>query len=403
MRLSLALALPLLAAPLLAQEARLESVDRLVDRWVESERVAGVVAIVEQQGETLYERVDGMLDLDQQTPMRRDAIFRIYSMTKPVTCVAALILCDEGVLDLDDPVAKHLPQLADVEVAIEEENDAGETVLRRVPAERPMTVRDLMRHTSGFTYGLFGTSAIERLVMQSRVLDPGHDLERMVEIAAELPLKHQPGTTFEYGISIDVLGRVIEVVAEQPLDEFMQQRIFEPLGMVDTGFSVASDQVDRIATVYQMARGELQPFASPGMLTPAVKPKLLSGGGGLFSTAADYLRFCRMLLGDGALGEVRILRPETVAEMRTNQLDGQRLSGVAATAARDGFGLGGAVNSRARPQSSGVGTYTWAGAAGTAFWVDPENDLIGVMMIQNWMELAYAGTFQQAVYRAMHQ
>lgn len=393
------------ALPAQAPQISFEPVESLMERWIDGDRVAGVVAIVEYDGHRLYEEVGGMRNIEAETVMLENTIFRIYSMSKPITCVAALVLVDDGLLDLDAPVSRYLPELANLEVGMEEKDQEGNTVLRRVPAEREMTVRDLMRHTSGLTYGLFGESLVEKMVGAAKVLNPTHDLQRMVELIAELPLKHQPGTTFEYGLSIDVLGRVIEVVAKKPLDEFMRERVFEPLKMVDTGFAIAKDDVVRLATVYQWGRRGLEEFAGARAQDPTRKPMLLSGGGGLFSTAADYLRFCYMILNDGELDGQRVLSKEAVAQLRSNQLDGQRLSGVAAVAAQDGFGLGGAVvdTDKAQADGPGAGSYSWAGAAGTYFWVDPKNRVVGLFMIQKWMDLSHGGMFQQAVYESFTQ
>ena len=247
-----------------------------------------------------------------------------------------------------------------------------------------MTVRDLMRHTSGFTYGMFGDTRVDALYREAEPLGAG-SLPEMMELLSELPLLCAPGSCWNYGVSTDVLGRVIEVASGSSLDAFLRQRIFEPLGMEDTGFSVSEEKLDRVAALYELSEEGLRILQAPWMSEPAAAPGLLSGGGGLYSTAADYLRFLRMIARGGELDGVRLLKPETVAEMRRNQLAGELVPIAVTGPARGlGFGLGFAVRvaeSEDAPAAA-VGDYGWDGLASTHAWISPEHDLIVVTLEQ---------------------
>ena len=395
----LALASSLLSSSF-AQEATATPVRPLSDAHshlegqVEKGIYNGACAIVEVDGKRVLERAVGQRDVAGEEPMTLDTIFRIYSMTKPVTAAAALILVDEGKLDLDAPVEKYLPAFKDVQVAVEKDDD-----VELVECERAMTVRDLCRHTSGLTYGFFGNSHVDQLVRRANVMGPKRTNETMGQALAELPLKHQPGTRFEYSLSSDVLGRVIEVVSERSLGDFLEERIFEPLGMVDTGFRVPEDKRARVATCYRRVRGDLAEVGPRGALDPNGPVRHESGSGGLWSTADDYVLFCRMLLGDGAVGDTRVLTEASVEEMLTDQLGGMpapmlRFKG-------GGFGLGLAVTKGARARGAPEGTVWWGGLAGTGFWIDPKNETLGVFMIQNMNESLHANAFEYAVYRGI--
>lgn len=404
--LLLVLALP--ASALAAQEpppgpAVLEAPDALaparahVEQAIEKGRYRGAVALVEQGGEPTLTLAAG--ERAEGAAMDLDTIFRIYSMTKPVTAVAALMLVDEGELDLDAPVARYLPALEDLEVSVRKKDDEGRWTQGRAPCAQPMKVRDLLTHTSGLTYGFFGRSEADRLLLRANVLGPGVTTATMVERLAGVPLKHQPGTRFEYSVSSDVLGRVVEVVSGKTLDVVFEERIFAPLGMVDTGFTVPEEKRGRVATCHVRGRGGLRPARAGETMDPSKDATLLSGGGGLYSTAPDYLRFCRMLLGEGALGEVRLLRAETAREMMSDQLNGRPAPMLALSGGAFGHGL--AVHTPERRRGPHSGTVWWGGLAGTGFWVDREADLIGVFMIQNMNEATHASAFRTAVYGAM--
>ncbi|MDA1263923.1 MAG: serine hydrolase [Planctomycetota bacterium] len=382
--LLLPLLAPLTAAP---TEDRFEDVRSALAQDVEKGVYRSVVVAVDRGGERLLTHTEG--------DIAEDAIFRIFSMTKPITAVAALILVDEGKLDLDAPLAEYLPEFAQMQVAVSvKDEETKQRTMQTVDAERAISVRDLFRHTSGLTYGFFGTGHVDQLVQQADLYSG--DLEHFSKTLAALPLKHQPGVQFEYSLSCDILGRVVEVVGGKPLDEFFEARIFGPLGMRDTGFSVAKEKLHRIPPLYARQAGELVEQTGGGMPPPQEQPKLFLGGAGLYSSAADYLRFCDMLAHDGELSGTRILKKETVADMFTDHLE-QRGGSLLLLGSKFGLGLA-LVNNDAGPPK---GTGWWGGAAGTGFWIDREDKISGVFMIQNMMELRHWHRFQTGVYRAL--
>jgi CubicO group peptidase (beta-lactamase class C family) len=363
--------------------------------------VPGAVVAIAKGGKLAFLQAIGFQDRAKTTAMKTNSIFWIASMSKPVTSVAAMILVDEGKLELDAPVARYLPEIGDMRVAFQETNPAtGEMEYGLGLPQRPkraMTVRDLLRHTSGLIYpeldfayperGLadanadFGIRAIHWLYSRTDATAYRRDstLADFVSALARLPLAHQPGEVHEYGLSVDVLGRVIEVVSGEPFDQFLQSRIFTPLHMVDTGFYVPEAKLGRLVDAPMPERPRIWDVTKPA--------KLFSGGGGLVSTAPDYLRFCQMLLNGGELDGVRVLSPQTVRQMTTNALPpGIRIFGGDEVGSRAGtdFGLGFAI--RADPVHSWVpgaaGSFSWAGYWGTYFWIDPAEKLIGLQMVQ---------------------
>ncbi|HEV2958124.1 MAG TPA: serine hydrolase [Xanthobacteraceae bacterium] len=337
---------------------------------------SGAVAAIAKNGRVAYLRAVGFRDNAKTIPLQSDAIFRIASMTKPVTAIAAMILVEEGKLDLAAPVYHYIPELKDMMVAIERKDPVtGATELKREPQKRPMTVEDLLRHTAGLVLRREDIKVIER------VLRPDKTLADFVAELAKLPLAYQPGEVWAYSSSFDVLGRVIEVASDQPLDRFLENRLFKPLGMVDTGFWVPPEKVSRLID---------RPGGRGWIDWDVTKPTtLFRGGGGLMSTAADYLRFCQMLLNGGELDGVRILKAATVRRMTTNALPpGIRFAGdfsyLMGPQAGSTYGLGFAV--RNDPDRSlvpgSVGSFSWDGILGTYFWVDPGEQLIAVQLIQ---------------------
>ncbi len=363
---------------------RLDRIAQMVRADVEKGRLPGAVVLVARKGRVAYFEAWGFRDKTAGAPLTRDAIFRIYSMTKPITSVAVMMLVEEGKLQLTDPVSKHLPQLARREVGIE-----------RVPAEREMTIQDLLRHTSGLTYGVFGKSAVKDLYTKSGTDATDHTNAELIDKLARLPLHYQPGTTWEYSRSTDVLGRVVEVVSGRTLAEFFAERIFRPLKMTDSGFWVPGDRHARLA----------QPLANdPDTGRPVklydvtVSPRYEAGGQGLVATASDYLRFCQMLLGGGQLEGVRLLGKKTVEAMTSDQL------GEIKFRPGQGFGFGFAV--RKEPGLAGTlgsaGEYYWAGLGGTSFWVDPREQLIGIWMAQGpGQREHYRGVFKNLVLQSL--
>jgi len=353
---------------------RLEKTRQALEADVESKRVPGAVLLLVRNGKIVTYDAIGFQDRAAQTPMKKDSIFRVASMSKPITTVAAMILAEDDKLDVAAPVAQYLPEFKDVKVGTE-----------GLAVKRPMTVQDLMRHTSGLTYGLFGTSAVDQLYLKANMFG-AKSLADMVKIIAGLPLLHQPGEVWEYSVSTDVLGRVVEVASGMDLDRFIQERITGPLKMNDTGFWVKESAISRLAK--PDAKSNL-PFSDA-----TKKPAIFSGGGGLFSSAGDYARFAQMLLNGGELDGVRILAPKTVALMTSDQLPltTERHTPVAMVLGPFGpvpemgtsFGLGFAVRVDAgrNPLPGSVGDFSWGGITGTLFWVDPKEKLVAVQMVQ---------------------
>jgi CubicO group peptidase (beta-lactamase class C family) len=336
----------------------------------------GAVAAIARNGKVAYLRAVGFRDHAKTIPLRTDAIFWIASMTKPVTSVAAMMLVEEGKLDLAAPVHQYLPELKNMMVGVETKDAVtGKTKLVLEPQKRPMTVEDLLRHTSGLVYFDQGNTAVHKLYRESGLYDAGlardGTLKDFVSRLAQLPLAHQPGEVFEYGHSADVLGRVIEIASGQPLDQFLGNRLFKPLGMVDTGFWVPPEKLDRLVDPPVVAR--ILPDRDVAKPTT-----LFSGGGGLVSAAADYLRFCQMLLNGGELDGARILSPATVRRMTTNALPSESRFADGST-----FGLGFGIRSNAAESvvPGSVGSFSGNGAWGTYFWVDPAEQLIAIQLI----------------------
>jgi CubicO group peptidase (beta-lactamase class C family) len=354
--------------------SRLDRIASWQQSQVDAGAFSGAVAAIARGGRIAWLRAVGFRDNAKTIPLKEDAIFRIASMTKPVTAVAAMMLVEEGKLDLAAPVYHYIPEFKDTMVAVESKDPVtGATELAREPQKRPMTVEDLLRHTAGLV------PRREDIELIDGVLRPDKTLADYVAVLAKLPLAHQPGEVWAYSSSFDVLGRVIEVASGQPLDRFLENRLFEPLGMVDTGFWVPPEKVSRL----------IDRPAGRGWITwDATKPTtLFRGGGGLMSTTADYLRFCQMLLNGGELDGVRILKPATVRRMTTNTLPPDiRFAGDFFMGPQAGstWGLGFAV--RNDPDRSlvpgSVGSFTWDGILGTYFWVDPGEQLIAVQLIQ---------------------
>jgi CubicO group peptidase (beta-lactamase class C family) len=351
---------------------------------VDAGAFSGAVAAIARNGKVAYLRATGFRDRAKTIPLQPDAIFWIASMTKPVTSVAAMMLVEEGKLDLAAPVHQYLPEFRDMMVGVETKDPVtGKITLVREPQKRPMTVEDLLRHTSGLVYYDRGTTAVHKLYAEGYFERYVRDstLKDFVSSLARLPLAYQPGEVFEYALNLDVLGRVIEVVSGQPLDQFFDNRLFKPLGMVDTAFWVPPEKLTRL--VDPPADEPIQPDRD------VTKPTtMFSGGGGLVSTAADYLRFGQMLLNGGELDGVRILSPATVRRMTTNSLPpGIRIansSGYVGPQYGANWGLGFAIRTdAARSKVPGsVGSFTWNGLWGSYFWVDPEESLIAVQLIQ---------------------
>lgn len=393
--------------------SRFESVDRLLEKHVERQQIAGAVALVMQKGKVIYSTAVGMQDQEAESPMRSDTIFRIASMTKPVASVAVMMLRDEGRLDLDDPVSKFLPEFADPQV-LEVDSTGGQ---RLVEARREITIRNLLTHTSGLSYGFLSPPPLRERYAAAGVSDglveTSGTIADNTRRLANVPLANHPREAWQYGLSTDVLGRLVEVVSGQALDSFLREQIFEPLGMRDTHFVLPEDKTSRLAALYRPAEdGTIErvgkgPQAAGGVTYSATYPyasmgTYFSGGAGLVSTAADYAHFLQMLLNDGELDGVRLLKPGTVAEMTRNQI-GDLI--ILFPIHGDKFGLGFGVHGPRSEERNGasVGTYSWGGIFHTYFWVDPSQELIGILMTQLYPfdHLSLWADFQQQVYAAL--
>ncbi len=366
---------------------------------VERQRLPGAVALIARHGKlALFESL-GALDPAAGTPMTRDAIFRIYSMTKPIVSVAAMMLMEQGKLLLSDPVANYLPEYAAQNVA-----GVADGTLQLRAVQQAATVQDLLRHTAGFTYEFMGSSSVQRQYAQSRIGSRTRSNAEFSHVLAGLPLMFEPGTAWEYGRATDVLGRVLEVASGQTLGAYLQERIFKPLGMTDTGFSVPLQQQHRIAEPFARdPEGGLQMRVIDVREVPAME----SGGGGLASTASDYVRFLQFMLNGGELDGVRLLGSRTIAFMTADHL-GDILVNAGASRALlplgHGFGLGFAVRKElgVAPVPGSVGSYFWGGMAGTTFFVDPAEDLCACLMLQapNQREY-YRMLFRNLVYATL--
>lgn len=350
--------------------------------FVQEQKVAGTIAVVARKGKVIYFESFGARDLEAQKPMEKDSILRFYSMSKPITTVAAMILVEEGKIDLDADLATYVPQFKELKVFEAREGDE----FKVQQLARAVTVRDLMRHTSGLTYGFFGNTAIDQHYVKVGVLSPLDTLQQTVEKLGKIPLLYQPGTRFNYSVSSDVLGHVVEVVSGKNLGDFFQQRIFAPLNMTDTAFQVPKESVDRFASNYSPnPAGGLLVNESAARSRYLLKPAMCSGGGGLVSTARDYIRFCQMMLNQGELDGNRILKAATVQAMTKDQLPesafpislGGERPGV-------GFGLGFSVVVKKPTANSPlrIGEYGWGGAASTHFWISPKDELAVVVLSQ---------------------
>jgi len=376
---------------------RLARIDRLLqERYVGPGHLPCAQFLLARRGETVHQSVVGQQDPERGVALAEDTVFRIYSMTKPVTSVALMALVEEGLVALDDPVAKHIPEWANLGVY-----SVGTGPYLTTPPARPMQVVDLLRHTSGLTYGFQSRTNVDAayraLGLDERYADL--DLDGMIAALAKLPLEFSPGEAWNYSVSTDVVGYLVQKIAGKPLAQVFQERIFDPLKMTDTGFSVREDQRARFAACYEFQPGGGLKLQDDPTTSPYLgEPRLYSGGGGLVSTAADYMRFCRMLLNGGELDGARILAPKTIRLMTANHLAGgadltqmSRSLFSESTNAGVGFGLGFAVvfdPARTLVPCS-PGEYYWGGMASTAFWIDPVEEVTAVFMTQLIPSSAY--------------
>jgi CubicO group peptidase (beta-lactamase class C family) len=364
-----------------------ERLERLTDGMhavVDEKQLSGIVTMVTRHGELVYRDVYGKKDLASRAPMMEDTIFRIYSMTKPITGVAMMMLLEEGKFLPEDPIAKHVPELRHLKVFAGV--DAHGKMILEDPVHPP-TMGELLTHTAGFTYGVFGNSPVDKAYGEVNPLAAANGADFIARLA-KLPLAYQPGKKWVYSLSMDVQGYIIEKLSGKSLPDFMRERIFQPLGMSDTGFAVPREKLARVATIYRGNNsGGLEPVERDPNISKV--PGFASGGGGLYSTAGDYLRFAQMLANGGELNGVRLLAPRTVELMRANHLSHDLMTGefsIGQQRMRPGFGYAYDMAVYEDPELAGSpvgkGTFLWDGAAGTWFWVDPTHDIVFVGMIQ---------------------
>jgi CubicO group peptidase (beta-lactamase class C family) len=365
-------------------KAGIARIDAYIQNEIDTQKIPGAVMLIRRNGQTAYFRSFGVRDPGTKAPMTPDTIFRIYSMSKPITTVAAMMLVEEGKLQLDDPLLKYIPAFANVKVGVEKEED-GKTHLDLVAARRPITIQDLMRHTSGLTYGFFGEGMVKKAYVEANLGANDPTLAEFTERLAKLPLAYQPGTTWDYSQSTDVLGRVVEVVSGQSLYQFEKERLLDPLGMKDTAFYVTDPAKQPL--IAEPFPNDRTIGAGSQMGDPRVAKKMESGGGGMVSTIDDYARFAQMILNGGMLDGKRYLSPKTVAYMGSNHIGPG--SGVSPgryylPGPGFGFGLGFAVRTDGGvvPYQGSVGEMNWSGAGGTTFWIDRQENMFAVFMAQ---------------------
>lgn len=370
---------------------RLARIGEVLSEGMERGEIPGFVALVMRRGKIAYHEAFGVQDPVSGKAMAKDSIFRIYSMTKPITSTAVMILVEEGKIKLSDPIARYLPELGDMTAATNADSAAGPDSVETEPIGPPIRIVDLLRHTAGLTYAFLGdfmgANAVEKMYLDGGVNDVEITNAELVTRVAAQPLRYQPQTTWQYSRATDVLGRLVEVVSGMTLGEYFEANILAPLGMTDTGFYAKPENVDRLAQPFP---AEVEGLTLPYLVVDK-PPKFEAGGQGLTSTALDYAKFCQMMLNDGRLGAVRILGSNTAQLMHTDAVGTLfELGPLYLPGPSHGFGLGFAVRTEGgrspgllSPMHGSVGEYYWAGYAGTYFWIDPEEELVAVYMMQS--------------------
>lgn len=391
-----------------AQLARIG--EHLRGRYLEPGKLPGSVTLVARYGRVGLLDVAGLSDLERDTPMSVDTIFRVYSMSKPITSVALMMLYERGLFSLDDPVHRFIPEWRELAV-----RTAGAFPLFATqPCARPMTIRDLLRHTSGLTYDFLRESNLDYAYRKLQIGNPapGYTLKHMIEQLAQLPLEFSPGTRWNYSLATDVLGYLIEVISGQSLPDYLQEHLFGPLGMVDTAFNIAPDKVHRLASCYERDAAKKLVCNDDGQDSRFRDRVFYSGGGGLLSTVGDYFRFCQMLLQGGTLDGARILGSRTLEYMTANHLPGdvdleQFAMGSFSETEYEGVGFGLGFANKIDPVKNGnlasLGSFFWGGLASTLFWVDPEEELVVIFMTQLMPSSTFnlRGQLESMVYAAL--
>ncbi len=393
--------------------ARLGRISTLMQRYIDDGKLAGIIATVARRGQTAYLEKFGMMDIEANKPMQFDAIFRIASMTKPITSAAIMTLYEEGHFHLNTPIAEFIPGFKEPRVCVGADRDEG---YYWTDCNRPITFRHLFTHTAGLSYGWNAEDPVDREYQKAQKesgIDPDKaTVKDLVESLTTLPLAFQPGTKWRYSYAIDVLGHIVEIISGKPLDVFLKERLFEPLGMVDTDFYVPENKIDRLCALYGHPDNAptLQRIESPFHGNVLQKPAFLSGGGGLFSTIRDYARFAQMLVNGGELDGARILSPTTVALYSINHMPKAALPyGFAEGEDLYHWGYGYSLGTRVLMDVSktglpgSVGEFGWDGAFSTYFWVDPKEALYGLLMVQHQPNAYYpiAPQFKQLTYQAL--
>jgi CubicO group peptidase (beta-lactamase class C family) len=363
----------------------LKELDTAMQGIVDKKQLAGVVTLLARHGKVVQHKAYGLQDIESGTPMRLDTIVRIYSMTKPIAGAAMMMLYEEGKWQPSDPIARHIPEFANLKVFAGVDANGQPTLV--APSHAP-TMGELMSHNAGFTYGLFGNTPVDKMYQADNPLE-APSLQSFIDKMAKLPLLYQPGEKWVYSVSVDIQGYLVQKLSGKTFPDFLNDRIFKPLGMTDTGFSVPESKLPRVATIYQwdQAKGALAPQPRDPLISRM--PGLPSGGGGLYSTAADYYQFAQMMLNGGELNGKRLLKKTSVEMMRTNVLNETTLnskSGIGPVHLQPGLGFGYDFAVMSDPEALksplGKGSYWWWGIAGTWFWIDPTNDLLFIGMIQ---------------------
>jgi len=392
---------------------KLERLPAILKEAVEQKQIAGGVALVARRGRVIHVSLAGLQDIESKTPMADGTIFRLASMSKPITSVAVMQLIEDGKLKLTDTLSKFVPEFKEMKVAVPSQDGKS---FETVKAEREITIHDLLTHSSGITYRILQKPHVAKLYEEAGVCDGLAEspvsLAENVRKIARLPLVCQPGSAWEYGLNTDVLGHVVEVVSGQSLEDFMRERIFAPLKMNDTSFNLARDKHSRLVSLYTILDDKsfrkvgdkavtTGPFVYSGTVPTRADNKYFSGGAGLVSTAGDYFRFGQMMLNGGELNGVRVLKAETVALMTKNQLGKFRVPPDNSLMGY-GFGVVSEEGKKDKNDPASVGTFAWGGAFGTYFWVDPRNELVAVFMVQVFPpDFTLSTEFKKAVYAAM--
>ena len=353
---------------------RLERIHPVMQDYVDKENLPGFLTVVARRGKIVHFETIGMRDVENKKPVESDTIFRIYSMSKPITSVAVMMLYEEGKFQLDTPVSKFIPEFENMKVYNEDQTESSD-------AKERITVKHLLTHTAGFTYG-WGSKPVDERYKALKMSGASATLVDMVKTLSDIPLVHEPGERWTYGVSTDVLGYLVEVVSGMPFEEFLQTRLFEPLGMVDTAFSVSSEKRDRFAALYSFTKADGLERVGKKADVDGEFTFFPSGGGGLVSTAADYMRFCQMLLNGGELDGARILRKETVELMRYPHHDGWFGLGFAIVDDKKSKDLDDKDDEELKGTPESVGSFSWSGAAATIFWIDPVEEIVGLLMTQ---------------------